>query len=156
LFASARVTIDMDVVVEEGRIIRVQPKRGNDFAQAGVTRRVDCTSGAITGEKTASPRGVVVSFDSSSVAVHGGAANPFYGSHPKIVFDLRLRLDVSQARFSLAGSIAAFPAFEGYYSIDGGPPGTLFQLLPAPGSSAFDLIAGGAREISAVIPLPNE
>jgi hypothetical protein len=156
--ASARVTVDMNLLIEGGEIVRMSGVAGRPIADTGRTRLVDCASGVERASKKASPSGISTSSTSRSVTVSGGVSDPFYhGAGPRA--DLRLEIESRpQSRdLRVVGNVGTFPSFEGYYSLDGGPAQSLVLLPPAAGTTAWDLIELGTgarmRQFEGIIPL---
>jgi len=162
---SARVMIETVAVVRGRDIVRTEDPPGRPPIRIGATDNVDCTSGALLSSKTAPADGTRITPVKngnfvSSFGIISKAANPFYPSliTPKIDIDAVVERRYLKRDIRVYGAIGVFPAFEAYYSIDGGPVTRLFTLPPGPGTTALDLVDFGTgfktRNFEATIPLP--
>lgn len=163
--SSSRIAIEKIFVVRGRDIIRTEDPAGRQPIRTGSTKNVNCSTGALLSEKTASTDGTSISSIHngnfvSSVGITSKTANPFYPSlvSPKIDIDAVVERRFLKRDIRIYGAVGVFPAFEAYYSIDDGPSLRLFTLSPEPGTTAFDLIDLGTgfktRNFEAIIPLP--
>ena len=79
------------------------------------------------------------------IDLRGAANNPCFTGSPDIDYTGTVTIDTRARTVAFAGMIDAFPAFEMYASIDGGPALTLFRTLPIPGKDPWNLAGDAAR-----------
>jgi hypothetical protein len=115
----------------------------------GKTIRYDCNDGTVLKTGQASNENVSLgdpSYDAGvvSFAVDGDAANPLIaaprGWTPSIKFHATVTVDTNSKSVQFVGTIARFPAYEAYLSVDDGPPVTIFQISPDHDATAWSLI----------------
>ncbi|MEM7061115.1 MAG: DUF3238 domain-containing protein [Pseudomonadota bacterium] len=148
--ASARTTVEF-VIEISSRKINVAPPNGRAMMRTGVTRNVDCK----TGQDKQPPR--KASIDNFSIGdvrndgfvstffVKAAAFDPFYDlppplRAPDVDFSFSVRYDALRRELEIKGSTDNFPAFEGYYSIDGSEWEPILKRDPPKGATALSLI----------------
>jgi hypothetical protein len=67
---------------------------------------------------------------STQVDVVGSAGLPLLGAAPDIDYSGTLIIDRAEGNVLFRGAVSQFPAFEIYFRVNDGPPGTLAQLQP--------------------------
>lgn len=132
---------------------------GSTDVHCGVTRLIDCATGAETQSATATPSGGFANFHVGNTVPdpEGGvhdtanemtavlsldvtASDPLVAAAPTVGADLLITIDPIAGTVAVAGLIDHWPAFEGYAAPDGGAPVTLFQISPPLGSDPFTLL----------------
>lgn len=169
--ASSRVRININLEINGVDMVLGKPV----VRLVGDTHNVNCLTGVdLSPSKRASDAtlivGDVVKGDfTRSLYLDAASANPFFpsvlvpgtkmslGLSPDIDFKISIRYEFMSERIVISGTAGYFPAFEGYYSIDGGAPKTLYQLAPYQDATAWSLIdlstGLNTRNISATIDL---
>jgi hypothetical protein len=98
-------------------------------------------------------RVVVVSLEPAvTLRLEAVAAHPFPSRSPlarDVEYRGEIALDRAARTVRVDLMIQLFPAFEGYASLDDGPPAVLFHHAPPPGASRLRLPAGAQRRIRA-------
>lgn len=85
--------------------------------------------------------------------VEAAASDPLISVAPDIDFKGWITLDFKENQLFFDLLVDEFPAFEGYFSIDGGPAKTIFQLLPEPGASPFNLFGDANVSVNRSMPI---
>ncbi len=148
--ASARTAVEFNVRIA-GRAVAVEPYAGREMMRTGITRNVDCK----TGEDLQPPKQAPTSSFSigsvrkdgfvSTFFVKAAAFDPFYDlppplRAPDVDFSFYVKYDAIKRLLTLVGSTDNFPAFEGYYSVDGGAWQVLLNRDPPNDATALSLI----------------
>jgi Protein of unknown function (DUF3238) len=118
---------------------------GNIIASATAsTKRMFFTN--LRGSQTVDPEGGVIDGIPGSVQIDlvGSAGLPLIAA-PDIDYSGTFTIDRVEGNVLFKGDISGFPAFEIYFSVNDGPPGTLAQASPL---SPLDLIGEEDRPIS--------
>jgi hypothetical protein len=165
---SARVTVDFVLKFTSRREFTVQQSPGNtDTKFVGLTRNVRCTTGfdLRTPERGSASRITIGEVKKNEFLriLHVGAAvgDPFYtlagfNVAPDIDMAFVFTYNPLKLELDVKGTIGVFPAFEGYYSIDGEPK-ELFTAPPAEGATPWslpDLLLGiNSRNVRKTIDL---
>jgi hypothetical protein len=79
------------------------------------------------------------------VNLEGAANNPCFTGSPDIDYEGIISIDIGSRQAKFDGTIDGFPAFEMYISVDGGIARTLFNTMPPPGNTPFNLPGGANR-----------
>jgi hypothetical protein len=149
----------------------------NEEHRCGLTRQVDCDTGAPINSATAptdgmrfynfrypgaevydwdqphppaaNPGTVIVPLDAPvSVDYKGIAADPLVAVAPMIDFEIHLEIDMANGVLNVSGAVDDYPAFEGYALInEKHGPFTLFELDA--GEHPLSIAGGATRPISA-------
>lgn len=153
LSASARVTVDLNIIIQERREIKVESVSGSGFVKVGETHNVDCKSGR---ELQPARKEDLDSVEVGTVRKNGflrvfnvkaSSGNPFYkvfniGVAPKIDYEVVFTYDAVRTTLSLKGVIGNFPSFEAYGSINGQQTFNIVQVNPAKEATAMSLFDG--------------
>ena len=145
--ASARTTVEF-VLHIRGRELTVDKPPGRDVARTGVTKNVDCNTGAeLQPPRQASASGITVGEVKKSdfmrvLFVKASASDPFYNlvPAPAVDFSFVLTYYILLQKIVMKGSMDEFPSFEGYSSVDGKAPTPIVQFKPAAGATAMSLL----------------
>lgn len=147
--ASARTTVEFIIKIK-GLDMTVSKSQGRDMGRTGQTRNVDCKTGAdLQPARRASSGKITVGDIKASgffrtLFVKAAASDPFYDNPifpaPDVDFSFTIRYNILNRTLEIDGSTDNFPAFEGYYSINGGEWQTILKRDPAPGATALSLI----------------
>lgn len=152
--ASARIRVSIFIDIDD-ETMSLEPSY---ITNTGVSHNVDCTTGTeLQPSKRAPLEPIIVypvvenaGFD-SSLKIDAVAANPFYpnvkvpgtnmflGLSPDIDMNVVITYNFLFRQLEISGKMGVFPAFEGYYSINGSSPVAIFQLLPYKDSTAWSL-----------------
>lgn len=155
--ASARLTLDFSLTVEAQTVALKAKGPGGDAFRAGATHFVDCDNGKeIVRSVTSDPMTKLVPGGGSRlgqpvlrdgkalVFVKGAAGNPLAPTpemlSPAIDFSGTVTFDPATRKVQFKGSVGAFPAFEAYASLNGGPARRLFRVGPAEGTTVWNLV----------------
>ena len=115
----------------------------------GQTIRYDCSTGDVLATGRASNENVSVgdpSYDAGVVKfdVDADASNPLVqlpsGIVPSIKIHGTITLDTNSRAISFDGTIARFPSYEAYVSVDDHPPVTIFTISPDASATAWSLV----------------
>lgn len=148
--ASSRVTTEFKLVLNNRKLV-VDSANGRDKVRIGETHNVDCLSGKDArppqreSEKSVSIGDVRDNNGFTKVFfVRASSSNPFYKLlgltvSPSIDFSYVVTYDYLKRTLNIKGTIGYFPAFEAYYSINGGAVQTLMTRNPYQDSTADSL-----------------
>lgn len=130
----ARLTTRFTVVIR-GRDMRLEAPAGSTIHRISDTHRLDCQSGAVLATARANDGGMTVGEVRSSgffrtAFLRASAANPFAPAPVAIDYNLTVRYDIRTRVISLIGVRGTFPAFIGYYTVDGGAPVKFLDQQP--------------------------
>lgn len=143
--AEAKISLRYDFDVLAPGIANVS----SSIPPAGETLRYDCATGAIlaTGQATTDDLQLgEVEFDGGVVrfSVDGDAANPLISLPNFVVPSIKVHgtmtLDTNKRSISFSGTVAKFPSYEGYLSVDGGPPVPIFKISPESDATVWSLM----------------
>lgn len=141
--ASSRVSIKLDLKTDITSMQLVSKS-----VSVGASHNVDCKTGEeLLASRSASASKVAIgemrSSESSSVMnVRASVSNPFYDGlpgAPAIDFEAIIRFDILEQSIGVKGVTGAFPSFEVFYSVDGGPFKVLLDRPPHEGATAASL-----------------
>lgn len=146
LGASSRVMADFIIKFTGRRTMAVELANGRSaYGIIGQTHNVNCDTGKdISPPKSASTDSVVIGQVKVSdfmrvFNVKVSAGNPFYaGLAPAINYEFAVQYDVASTSINFHGTSGNFPAFEGYYEVNGQTK-PIFKLPPASGSTPLSL-----------------
>jgi len=114
----------------------------------GKTIRYNCDSGSVLKTGQASNHDVTVSGPTLnggvvSFLVDADAANPLIALPPAMVPSIKIhgtvKVDPASRSIGFEGTIARFPSYEAYVSVDGKPPTAIFQIAPDSDATAWSL-----------------
>jgi hypothetical protein len=120
-----------------------------DAPDIGQTIRYDCSTGAILKTGKAADTNISISKPTlagaaASFAVDADAANPLINAPetfvPSIKIHGTIKIDPTSRSVGFDGTIARFPSYEAYISVNGGEPKTIFQIAPAADATAWSLV----------------
>lgn len=125
------------------------------------TVEIDCEDGSLEGRRKQIPSNMNFKFPASpspfgpiKVSLRAAANNPLFSGSPNINYAGETSVDFRQRTILFDGRIDGFPAFEAYAAINDGPGVTMFNLLPLPGSTPFNLVGGATRGVKAKLGDP--
>ena len=143
-------------------------RMGATDVHCGLTRMVDCASGAVTESGTAHPSGGFANFHAGNTyadpegGVHDtagehvailsldvAASDPLVPAAPSVGVDFLITIDPVAGTVSVNGVADHWPAFEGYASADGGGAVPLLQAWPPPGTDPYTLLSPRNAPVSA-------
>ena len=139
---SARLTTEFDAVIT-GRSLSIEPHAGREINRVGETHKLDCVTGNIIATDRASSSTMTIgpvreSRMARAVALQASVANPFLlVSVPTIDYSLSIRYDVLARTIELRGIHDGFPAYTGWYSVNGRAAVQFVKYMPTdrgPGS----------------------
>jgi hypothetical protein len=130
----ARLTTRFTVVIS-GRDVRLEAPAGSEIHTINETHKLDCRTGAVLATARAGRGGLSVGDVKSSqffrtVFLRASAANPFAPAPVAIDYNLTVRYDIRTRVLELIGVRGTFPAFVGYYAVDGGTPVKFLDQQP--------------------------
>ena len=143
--SDAKITIvtEFDVLAPGiANIVKIAP-------QIGTTTRYVCATGDVVGRKSASSQDLELgqpTYDAGvvSFAVDAEASNPFIPLPPSISPSIKIHgiftVDTNARKARFTGTVAKFPSYEAYISLDGGAPVVVFQVSPAADASPWSLV----------------
>lgn len=139
--AEAKITIISEFDSSAAGISNVK----NRTPQIGQTIRFDCTTGAMLNTGTASNQNIAIGQAKSAggvitYTVDADASNPLIALSPSIKIHGTVKLDTNSRSVSFDGTLARFPAYEAYISVDNGKPVSIFAISPASDASAWSLL----------------
>jgi len=132
--ADAKLSLRIKIKIDNGAVTVLEAPS----AEVGETLQFACSTGNITCQKRATANIAGVSqprFDNGVVIFHlqGDAGNPCIAVpddlKPSVKFDGDVRIDPTSGTIGFDGSVAQFPAYEMYLTVDGGEPQTIFQSI---------------------------
>jgi hypothetical protein len=153
--ASSRLQADVTIT----GLGTAEAKMATPDIHCGLTRMVDCTTEEVLDSAIATPAGTFTGFSAgntvadpeggvhdnanayvATVSLDVSAADPLVAVAPTVGADLYFSIDPVGGTVTVNGVVDHWPAFEGYASVDGGAPITLFQLSPASGTDPYTLL----------------
>lgn len=84
-----------------------------------------------------------------TVKLKGAANNPCHTGSPAIDYMGAITIDLAERSIEFNGKVDAFPAFEAYATINDGAGVTMFQILPKPGKTPWNLVGGPSESVKA-------
>lgn len=148
--ASSRVTTELKLTIKNRELV-VDSVNGRNKVRIGETHNVDCVSGKdIRPPQKESANSVAIGDVKTNgftkvFFVRASSSNPFYKLlgltiSPSIDYSYTVTYDYLRHTINIKGTVGYFPAFEAYYSINGGKTQPIMKLSPYQDSTASSLV----------------
>jgi hypothetical protein len=145
LDADAKISLAVDFDVYGPGVANVS----HDIPEAGETIRYDCSSGAVVARGKAAVSDVSigqVSYDRGIITFtfDGEAANPLISLPKSLVPAIKIHgtitIDTNKKTVQYVGTVAQFPSYEAYVSIDDASAIPIFEISPKSDATAWSLM----------------
>ena len=143
--ADAKISLAVDFDVYGPGVANVS----HDIPEAGETIRYDCSTGAVLarGKATVSDVSIgQVSYDGGiiSFTFDGDASNPLISLPTSLVPAIKIHgtitIDTNKKTVEYKGTVAQFPSYEAYVSVDNAAAFPIFKMSPKSDATAWSLM----------------
>lgn len=151
--ASARITTEFILKIKNRSMV-IEKYQGRAIARYGITKNIDCQTGAVLSSVTNSKKKNIRQATSSQfigkvknngfkrvLSIRASAVDPFYFSYlaAAIDYNITFEYDILKRTITMRGTRGVFPAFEGYARVNNNVY-TLFEAMPERDATPYSLI----------------